>query len=151
MDIQDAASVVSLVCSTSKIAWAHVDRGMMVQEWQQMECPNFLKGTYMASAYLNDVSTAASAGMNLSPFLNDTRVINVHVVPVFEVFRGFDMNFVPASSGFCSCLPAPVCGLLHRREILHLSPEYSAVSRHGPHEGSGGHAVRPTRTKTRTH
>lgn len=53
---QDANTIVSLVCGTNKIAWAHVDRGMAVLDWQQHECPNFLKGTYMASAYLNDVS-----------------------------------------------------------------------------------------------
>lgn len=61
LDFQDASSVVSLVCGTSKIAWAHVNRGMMVQDWQQVDCPNFLKGTYMASAYLHDVRTAAVA------------------------------------------------------------------------------------------
>ncbi len=53
---QDASSIVSVVCGTNKIAWTHVDRGMTVLDWQQLECPNFLKGTYMASAYLNDVS-----------------------------------------------------------------------------------------------
>lgn len=53
---QDASSIVSLVCGTNKIAWTHVDRGMTVLDWQQTECPNFLRGTYMASAYLNDVS-----------------------------------------------------------------------------------------------
>lgn len=51
-----ASSIVSLVCGTNKIAWAHVDRGMAVLDWQQMECPNFLNGTYMASSYLTDVS-----------------------------------------------------------------------------------------------
>lgn len=54
--LEDASSIVSLVCGTNKIAWAHVDRGMTVLEWKQMECPNFLKGTYMASSYLTDVS-----------------------------------------------------------------------------------------------
>lgn len=53
---QDASSIVSLVCGTNKIAWAHVDRGMTVLDWQQLDCPNFLKGTYMASSYLSDVS-----------------------------------------------------------------------------------------------
>lgn len=52
---QDAGSIVSIVCGTNKMAWAHVNRGMTVLDWQQMECPNFLKGTYMASFYLSDV------------------------------------------------------------------------------------------------
>ena len=54
--VQDASSIVSLVCGTNKIAWTHVNRGMTVLDWQQLECPNFLKGTYMASTYLSDVS-----------------------------------------------------------------------------------------------
>lgn len=54
--MQDAGSIVSVVCGTNRIAWSHVDRGMMVLDWQQVDCPNFLRGTYMASAYLSDVS-----------------------------------------------------------------------------------------------
>lgn len=51
---------MSLVCGTNKIAWTHVDCGMMVLDWQQVDCPNFLRGTYMASAYLSDVSMLIS-------------------------------------------------------------------------------------------
>lgn len=54
--MQDASSIVSVVCGTNRIAWSHVDREMMVLDWQQVDCPNFLRGTYMASAYLSDVS-----------------------------------------------------------------------------------------------
>ncbi|XP_070683628.1 transcription elongation factor, mitochondrial [Pempheris klunzingeri] len=54
--LEDANTIVSVVCGTNKIAWAHVDRGMKVLDWQQLECPNFLRGTYMASSYLNDVT-----------------------------------------------------------------------------------------------
>uniref|UniRef100_A0A8C2WR66 Transcription elongation factor, mitochondrial n=1 Tax=Cyclopterus lumpus TaxID=8103 RepID=A0A8C2WR66_CYCLU len=58
--LEEASNVVSLVCGTDKIAWAHVDRGMAVLDWQELDCPNFLKGSYMASAYLNDVSAAVA-------------------------------------------------------------------------------------------
>lgn len=54
--MQEARSIVSVVCGTNRIAWSHVDRRMMVLDWQQVDCPNFLRGTYMASAYLSDVS-----------------------------------------------------------------------------------------------
>lgn len=54
--MQDASSIVSVVCGTNRIAWSHVDREMMVLDWQQVDCPSFLRGTYMASAYLSDVS-----------------------------------------------------------------------------------------------
>lgn len=57
--LQDASSIVSVVCGTNKIAWTHVDRGMMVLDWQQVDCPNFLRGTYLASSYLSDVRVQA--------------------------------------------------------------------------------------------
>ncbi|MBN3299122.1 TEFM protein, partial [Amia calva] len=53
--LQEASSIVSIVCGTSRIAWAHVDRSPCVQDWQQEECQHFMKGTYLASSYLEDV------------------------------------------------------------------------------------------------
>ncbi|CAL8274548.1 unnamed protein product [Boreogadus saida] len=58
--LEEATSIVSIICGTNKVAWAHVDRGMMVLDWQQLDCPNFLKGTYIASSYLNDISNVVS-------------------------------------------------------------------------------------------
>ncbi|KAM9792703.1 transcription elongation factor, mitochondrial [Neosynchiropus ocellatus] len=58
--LEDANSIVSIICGTHKIAWAHVDRGMRVLDWHELECPNFLRGTYMASLYLQDVSAVVS-------------------------------------------------------------------------------------------
>lgn len=58
--LEDADSIVSIVCGTNKIAWAHVDRGMNLLDWKEVECPNFLRGTYIASLYLNDVSAVVS-------------------------------------------------------------------------------------------
>ncbi|KAJ8001925.1 hypothetical protein DPEC_G00174470 [Dallia pectoralis] len=58
--LEEANSIVSIVCGINKIAWAHVDQGMNVLEWKQEDCLNFLKGTYMASAYLDDISTVVS-------------------------------------------------------------------------------------------
>uniref|UniRef100_A0A674EN16 Transcription elongation factor, mitochondrial n=1 Tax=Salmo trutta TaxID=8032 RepID=A0A674EN16_SALTR len=57
---QEANSIVSIVCGVNKIAWAHVDRGINVLEWKHEDCHNFLKGTYMASAYLDDISRVVS-------------------------------------------------------------------------------------------
>lgn len=64
--MQDASSIVSVVCGTTRIAWSHVDREMLVLDWQQVDCPNFLRGTYMASAYLSDVSVRALNGLGLT-------------------------------------------------------------------------------------
>ncbi|XP_047435172.1 transcription elongation factor, mitochondrial [Mugil cephalus] len=58
--LEDASSIVSIVSGTNRIAWAHVNRTMNVLDWQQMECPSFLRGNYMASAYLNDVASVVA-------------------------------------------------------------------------------------------
>ncbi|XP_021165181.2 transcription elongation factor, mitochondrial isoform X2 [Fundulus heteroclitus] len=83
--LEDATSVVSIVCGTNKIAWAHVDRGMTVLEWQQMECPNFLKGTYMASSYLNDVSAVVSVLPSADFYLVEKPSISVQNTALFPV------------------------------------------------------------------
>ncbi|XP_076871557.1 transcription elongation factor, mitochondrial [Brachyhypopomus gauderio] len=58
--LEEASSIVSIVCGTQKIAWTHLDRAMRVLDWQQEECSSFMKETYMASSYLNDVSAVVS-------------------------------------------------------------------------------------------
>ncbi|XP_051568071.1 transcription elongation factor, mitochondrial-like isoform X1 [Myxocyprinus asiaticus] len=58
--LEDASSIVSIVCGTNKIAWTHMDRSRTVLDWQQVACKSFMKGAYMASDYLNDISTAIS-------------------------------------------------------------------------------------------
>ncbi|KAM4751101.1 transcription elongation factor, mitochondrial [Anableps anableps] len=83
--LEDATSIVSIVCGTNKIAWAHVDRGMTVLEWQQMECPNFLKGTYMASSYLHDVSSVVSVLPSAEFYLIEKCSISVQNTALFPV------------------------------------------------------------------
>ncbi|XP_048871654.1 transcription elongation factor, mitochondrial [Brienomyrus brachyistius] len=58
--LKEANSIVSIICGTNKIAWAHVDCALSVLNWQQEDCPNFMRGTYMAAAYLEDVTTVVS-------------------------------------------------------------------------------------------
>lgn len=57
--LQEANTIVSVICGTNKVAWAHVDRALTVLDWQHQECSSFMSGTYMASAYLEDVSLIA--------------------------------------------------------------------------------------------
>ncbi|MEQ2283754.1 hypothetical protein AMECASPLE_014865 [Ameca splendens] len=83
--LEDASSIVSIVCGTNKIAWAHVDRGMTVLEWQQMDCPNFLKGTYMASSYLSDVSSVVSVLPSADFYLIEKPSISVQNTTLFPV------------------------------------------------------------------
>ncbi|XP_031141624.1 transcription elongation factor, mitochondrial isoform X1 [Sander lucioperca] len=83
--LEDATSIVSLICGTNKIAWAHVDRGMTVLDWQQLECPNFLRGTYMASAYLNDVSTVLALLPSADFYIIEKSSISVQNTALFPV------------------------------------------------------------------
>nr|XP_046266934.1 transcription elongation factor, mitochondrial isoform X2 [Scatophagus argus] len=83
--LEDASSIVSIVCGTNKIAWTHVDRGMTVLDWQQLECPNFLKGIYMASAYLNDVSTVVSLLPPADFYIIEKSSISVQNTALFPV------------------------------------------------------------------
>ncbi|XP_041095779.1 transcription elongation factor, mitochondrial [Polyodon spathula] len=54
--LEEASSVVSVVFGTNRIAWAHLERGRRVLEWQQEQCDRFLRGPYQASVYLEDIS-----------------------------------------------------------------------------------------------
>ncbi|XP_036397380.1 transcription elongation factor, mitochondrial [Megalops cyprinoides] len=58
--LEEANSIVSIVCGTDKIAWAHLSRGLSVLDWQQESCQSFMKGGYLASAYLDDISSVVS-------------------------------------------------------------------------------------------
>ncbi|XP_054460190.1 transcription elongation factor, mitochondrial [Anoplopoma fimbria] len=83
--LEEASNVVSLVCGTNKIAWAQVDRGMTVLDWQQQDCPNFLKGTYMASAYLNDVSAVVALLPSADFYIIEKSSISVQNTALFPV------------------------------------------------------------------
>lgn len=83
--LEDASSIVSIVCGTNKIAWTHVDRGMTVLDWRQVECPNFLKGTYMASAYLHDVSAVVTLLPSADFYIIEKSSISVQNTALFPV------------------------------------------------------------------
>lgn len=52
---QAISSIVSIVFGTRRIAWAHLDRKLAVLDWQQSECFQLMKGTYVSSVYLEEV------------------------------------------------------------------------------------------------
>ncbi|XP_044044952.1 transcription elongation factor, mitochondrial [Siniperca chuatsi] len=83
--LEEASSIVSLVCGTNKIAWTHVNRGMTVLDWQQLECPNFLRGTYMASAYLNDVAAVVALLPPADFYIVEKSSISVQNTALFPV------------------------------------------------------------------
>ncbi|XP_059235719.1 transcription elongation factor, mitochondrial [Mustela nigripes] len=53
-------SIVSIVFGTRRVAWAHVDRKLAVLDWQQNECCQLMKGTYISSVYLQEISSVIS-------------------------------------------------------------------------------------------
>uniref|UniRef100_A0A8C8RBB2 Transcription elongation factor, mitochondrial n=1 Tax=Pelusios castaneus TaxID=367368 RepID=A0A8C8RBB2_9SAUR len=53
-------SIVSIVFGTRKIAWAHVNRKLAVQDWQQKECDRFMTGPYLPTVYLEEISSVVS-------------------------------------------------------------------------------------------
>ncbi|XP_026160121.1 transcription elongation factor, mitochondrial [Mastacembelus armatus] len=83
--LEDANSIVSIVCGTNKIAWAHVHRDMTVQDWQQLECPNFFKGTYLASCYLHDVSAVVALLPSADFYIIEKSSISVQNTALFPV------------------------------------------------------------------
>ncbi|XP_029784945.1 transcription elongation factor, mitochondrial isoform X3 [Suricata suricatta] len=58
--IQAVNSIVSIVFGTRRIAWAHLDRKLAVLDWQQSECRQLMKGTYLSSVYLQEISSVIS-------------------------------------------------------------------------------------------
>lgn len=80
-----ASSIVSLVCGTNTIAWAHVDRGMTVLDWQQMDCPNFLNGQYMASSYLTDVAAVVDHLPEADFYIIEKPSISVQNTTLFPI------------------------------------------------------------------
>uniref|UniRef100_A0A6J0SSI4 Transcription elongation factor, mitochondrial n=1 Tax=Pogona vitticeps TaxID=103695 RepID=A0A6J0SSI4_9SAUR len=58
--LKAANSIVSVVFGTRKIAWAHVDRHLTVQDWQQQEYTMFMKGSYVPALYLEEISSVVS-------------------------------------------------------------------------------------------
>ncbi|XP_061471344.1 transcription elongation factor, mitochondrial isoform X2 [Rhineura floridana] len=58
--LKAANSIVSIVFGSRKIAWAHVNKHLAVQDWQQVECTVFMKGVYMPTVYLEEISSVVS-------------------------------------------------------------------------------------------
>lgn len=149
--LEDATSIVSLVCGTNKIAWTHVDRGMTVLDWQELECPNFLKGTYMASAYLNDVSTVVELLPSADFYIIEKSSISVQntaLVPIMVHMRTVEaMLFAllePRNSPPDSNIPPRVLNMMR-----------TAVGRHfglmvGESRTSGAQTVRQLMTESVT-
>lgn len=83
--LEAAESIVSIVFGTHKIAWAHVDRRLTVLDWQQQECFRFMKGTYLASVYLEDISAIASKIPEADYYILEKASLSAQNVSLFPV------------------------------------------------------------------
>ncbi|KAM4603648.1 transcription elongation factor, mitochondrial [Polymixia lowei] len=149
--LEEASSIVSIVCGTHKVAWAHVDRAMTVLDWQQLDCPNFLRGTYLASAYLNDITSVVSLLPSADFYIVEKSSIshqNTALFPVMAHMRAVEaMLFAllePRPSQLESNIPPRVLNMMR-----------TAVGRHfglmvGESRTSGAQAVRKMMTESVT-
>ncbi|XP_004567871.3 transcription elongation factor, mitochondrial [Maylandia zebra] len=149
--LEDASSIVSLICGTNKIAWAHVDRGMSVLDWQQVDCPNFLRGTYMASAYLHDVSSVVALLPSADFYIIEKSSISVQNTALFPI-----MAHMRAVEAMLFALLEPKNSLPESNippRVLNMMR--TAVGRHfglmvGESRTSGAQAVRQLMTESVT-
>lgn len=149
--LEGANSIVSIACGTDKIAWAHVDRGMKLLDWQNLDCPNFLKGTYLASAYLNDVSAVVDALPSADFYIIEKSSIslqNTTLFPIMAHMRSVEaMLFAllePKNSSSTANIPPRVLNMMR-----------TAVGRHfglmvGESRTSGAQTVRKLMTESVT-
>ncbi|TRY56398.1 hypothetical protein DNTS_034985, partial [Danionella cerebrum] len=88
--LEDASSVISIVCGSDKISWVHMDKTKTVLEWQQTRCPSFMSGTYMPLDYLEDISAVISSFPAADLFLVEKSVLppqNTSLFPVIVHLR----------------------------------------------------------------
>ncbi|CAN9510514.1 unnamed protein product [Ophioblennius macclurei] len=149
--LEDANTIVSIVCGTNKVAWAHVDRGMTVLDWKHLECPNFLRGNYMASAYLTDVSSVVDLLPSADFYIIEKSSLslqNTSLFPVMAHMRSVEaMLFAllePRNSPSDSNFPPKVLNMMR-----------TAVGRHfglmvGESRTSGAQVVRQLMTESVT-
>ncbi|XP_077184851.1 transcription elongation factor, mitochondrial [Paroedura picta] len=88
--LKSANSIVSIVFSTHKIAWAHINRHFTVHDWQQHECTMFMKGTYVPSVYLEEISSVVSRLPEADFYVlekNGLSALNTNLFPVLLHLR----------------------------------------------------------------
>uniref|UniRef100_UPI00398F025A transcription elongation factor, mitochondrial n=1 Tax=Pristiophorus japonicus TaxID=55135 RepID=UPI00398F025A len=80
-----AKSIVSIVFGIRKIAWAQVDRNRTVLDWNQQESHRYMKGPYLPSIYLEEISLAVSRIPKADFFILEKPGISVQNTNLFPV------------------------------------------------------------------
>ncbi|XP_060700682.1 transcription elongation factor, mitochondrial [Hemiscyllium ocellatum] len=78
-------SIVSVVFGIRKIAWAHVDRNLTVLDWNQETSHRYMKGPYLPSIYLEEISSAVSKIPKADFFILEKPSISVQNTNLFPV------------------------------------------------------------------
>ncbi|XP_026890244.2 transcription elongation factor, mitochondrial isoform X1 [Acinonyx jubatus] len=82
-------SIVSIVFGTRRIAWAHLDRKLAVLDWQQSECCQLMKGTYLSSIYLQEISSVISKMPNADLYVLEKIGLSIQNSSRFPVLLHF--------------------------------------------------------------
>ncbi|XP_019279410.1 transcription elongation factor, mitochondrial isoform X1 [Panthera pardus] len=82
-------SIVSIVFGTRRIAWAHLDRKLAVLDWQQSECCQLMKGTYLSSVYLQEISSVISKMPNADLYVLEKIGLSIQNSSRFPVLLHF--------------------------------------------------------------
>nr|XP_014342592.1 PREDICTED: transcription elongation factor, mitochondrial isoform X2 [Latimeria chalumnae] len=83
--LKNIKSIVSIVFGTRKIAWVHMDRNLMVLDWQQEESHRFMKGYYQPSVYFEEISSVVSQIPEADFFILEKPGISIQNTNLFPV------------------------------------------------------------------
>ncbi|XP_062886731.1 transcription elongation factor, mitochondrial [Mobula hypostoma] len=80
-----ANTIVSVVFGIRKIAWAYVDQNLTVLDWNQEESHRYMKGPYLPSLYLEEISSAVSKIPKADFFVLEKPSISIQNTKLFPV------------------------------------------------------------------
>ncbi|XP_051888923.1 transcription elongation factor, mitochondrial [Pristis pectinata] len=80
-----AKTIVSIVFGIRRIAWAHVDQNLTVLDWNQEESHRYMKGPYLPSLYLEEISSAVSKIPKADFFILEKPSISIQNTNLFPV------------------------------------------------------------------
>ncbi|XP_001511222.2 transcription elongation factor, mitochondrial [Ornithorhynchus anatinus] len=87
--LKTAKSVVSVVFGLHKLAWAHLDHKLTVLDWQQEECSRLMRGDYVPSVYLEEVSSIISMMPEADFYVLEKNRLSVQQASLFPLTLHF--------------------------------------------------------------
>ncbi|ELW61779.1 transcription elongation factor, mitochondrial [Tupaia chinensis] len=87
--LKSANSIVSIVFGTRRIAWTHLDRNMVVLDWQQSDCWRLMNRTYPSADYLEEISSVISKMPNADFYVLEKTGLSIQNSSVFPILLHF--------------------------------------------------------------